>query len=102
KINKKLSIKNRLFNQVLAETIVDPETGEVLAEKGQRLERKLLNKLIPYIERQEDMLGEEVLSPHDGVLGEDIILQKVKIYDPTDPSGERVINVIGNGNVDSK
>ncbi len=100
KMNKKLNIKNRLFNQVLAETIVDPETGEVLAEKGDRLERKLLNKLIPYLERTENMLGENTFQPHDGVLDDEITLQTVKIIDPTDPSGERVLNVIGNGNVD--
>ena len=34
KINKKLHIKNRLFNQKLAETLVDAETGEVIAEEG--------------------------------------------------------------------
>ncbi|WP_156291771.1 DNA-directed RNA polymerase subunit beta [Oceanobacillus salinisoli] len=100
KMNKKLNIKNRLFNQVLAETIVDPETGEILAEKGDRLERKLLNKLIPYLENKEDMLGESTFQPHDGVLEEEIALQTVKIIDPTDPSGERVLHVIGNGNVE--
>ena len=34
KINKKLHIKNRLFNQRLAENLVDPETGEIVAETG--------------------------------------------------------------------
>ena len=34
KMNKKLHIKNRLFDQRLAETLVDPETGEIIAEKG--------------------------------------------------------------------
>ncbi|MFD1850714.1 DNA-directed RNA polymerase subunit beta [Oceanobacillus bengalensis] len=100
KMNKKLNIKNRLFNQVLAESVVDPETGEVLAEKGDKLERKLLNKIIPYLERKEDMVGEKTFQPHDGVLEDEIILQTVKIYDPTDPSGERVLTVTGNGNVD--
>ena len=38
KINKKLHIKNRLLNQRLAEPIVDPETGEVIVEKGEILE----------------------------------------------------------------
>ncbi|WP_085993693.1 DNA-directed RNA polymerase subunit beta [Oceanobacillus senegalensis] len=100
KMNKKLNIKNRLFNQVLAETLVDPETGEVLAEKGDKLERKLLNKLIPYLDRKEDMLGTGAYQPHDGVLEDEITLQTVKIVDPTDSSGERVLNVIGNGNVE--
>src|SRR5690625_2198656 len=51
KMNKKLHIKNRLFNQVLAETLVDQETGEVLAEKGDKIDRKLLNKLTPYLDQ---------------------------------------------------
>jgi len=100
KMNKKLHIKNRLFNQVLAEAIVDQETGEVLAEKGDRLERKLLDKLIPYLEREEQRLGERLLAPHDGVLEEEIAVQSVKIIDPTDPNGERELTVIGNGLVD--
>src|SRR5699024_5888823 len=29
KVNKKLNLKTRLFNQRLAETLADPETGEV-------------------------------------------------------------------------
>ena len=101
KMNKKLNIKNRLFNQVLAETIADPETGEVLAEKGDRLERKLLDKLIPFLEREEEKLGEHVISLHDGVLEEDISLQSIKIIDPTDPEGERELTIIGNGGVDN-
>ncbi|MCF3943864.1 DNA-directed RNA polymerase subunit beta [Oceanobacillus alkalisoli] len=100
KMNKKLNIKNRLFNQVLAETIADPETGEVLAEKGDRLERKLLDKLIPLLEREEEKLGEKTFSPHDGVLDEDIVLQSIRIVDPTDPEGERELTIIGNGGVD--
>ena len=101
KMNKKLHIKNRLFNQVLAETIVDPETGEVLAERGERLERKLLNKIIPYLEREEDMLGEVIAEPHEGIEDSQVRLQSVKIMDPTDPNGERELSVIGNANVDT-
>ncbi|WP_330949491.1 DNA-directed RNA polymerase subunit beta [Virgibacillus sp. MG-45] len=101
KMNKKLHLKNRLFNQVLAEPVVDPETGEVLAQKGEKLERKLLNKLIPYLEKTEDTLGEYTFQPEDGVLEDPIQLQSIKIVDPTDPSGEKELTVIGNGNVDS-
>ena len=42
KMNKKLHIKNRLFGQRLAETLVDPETGEIIAEKGTVLDRRTL------------------------------------------------------------
>ena len=100
KMNKKLDIKNRLFNQVLAETVVDEETGEVLAEEGSLLDRKLLNKLIPYLEREENKLGESLLTPHEGVLDEEIPVQSIKIIDPNDPEGERKLTVIGNGMVD--
>ncbi|GEN31966.1 DNA-directed RNA polymerase subunit beta [Cerasibacillus quisquiliarum] len=101
KINKKLHLKNRLFNQVLAEPIVDPETGEVLAQKGDKLERKLLDKIIPYLENKDSLIGEVVLDSEEAILGEPVHLQSVKIVDPTDPSGERVLHVIGNGNIES-
>ncbi|GAB3795828.1 DNA-directed RNA polymerase subunit beta [Virgibacillus kimchii] len=100
KMNKKLHIKNRLFNQVLAETVVDPETGEVLAQRGDKIDRKLLDQLMPFIESEEEKLGEKVLEPQEGVMDEEIPLQSVKIIDPTDPEGERELTVIGNGAVD--
>ena len=99
KINKKLNIKDRLFNQTLAETIVDPETGEVLAQKGDKLDRKLLNKLTPYLDRDENKLGEEVVELSEGIIEEPVRYQAIKIFDPTDPEGERILNVIGNADV---
>src|SRR5699024_1384356 len=53
KMNKKLDVKNRLLNQTLAEAMIDPETGEVIAEKGDKIDPKILNKLIPLLEREE-------------------------------------------------
>ncbi|KGX89367.1 DNA-directed RNA polymerase subunit beta [Pontibacillus marinus] len=100
KINKKLHIKNRLFNQVLAETLVDPETGEVLANEGDKLDRRLLDKVLPYLSGQDENLGEADIEPQDGVLDEPIRIQSVKIIDPTDPEGEKTLNVISNGDVD--
>ncbi|QHE50682.1 DNA-directed RNA polymerase subunit beta [Pontibacillus sp. HMF3514] len=101
KINKKLHIKNRLFNQVLAETLVDPETGEVLANEGDKLDRRLLDKVLPYLSGQDENLGEADIEPQDGVLDEPIRIQSVKIIDPTDPEGEKTLNVISNGDVDN-
>ncbi|SDC52321.1 DNA-directed RNA polymerase subunit beta [Pelagirhabdus alkalitolerans] len=100
KMNKKLHIKHRLFNQTLAETLADPETGEVIAEKGAKLDRRLLDKVLPFLEREENRLGEAYLEPSEGVLDGEIRAQAVKIVDPTDPSGERELTVIGNGLVD--
>ncbi|SDY24683.1 DNA-directed RNA polymerase subunit beta [Salimicrobium album] len=100
KMNKKLHIKDRLFNQVLAETLVDEETGEVLGEKGDKIDRRLLNRLIPHFDKEENSLAEEDLQPGDAILDEDVKVQSVKVVDPTDPEGEKSINVIGNANVD--
>ncbi|TCS94211.1 DNA-directed RNA polymerase subunit beta [Hazenella coriacea] len=98
KMNKKLHIKNRLLNQKLAEPIVDPETGEILADAGQVLERRVLDKLLPVL------TGETAFGLHDytvrgGVPDEGPIrLQTVKIYSPLDES--KVIKVISNAEVD--
>src|SRR5699024_6130674 len=101
KMNKKLNIKDRLLNQTLAEAIVDTETGEVLAEAGDKLDRKLLNKLIPYLEKDEGKICEEDVTLYNGVVDEDVKVQSIKISDPTDSEGERVLHVVGNGGLDS-
>ncbi|MDX8047380.1 DNA-directed RNA polymerase subunit beta [Gracilibacillus sp. S3-1-1] len=100
KLNKKLHLKNRLFNQILAEPLVDPETGEVIANAGDQLDRRLLDKILPILDSEENRFGEKVLEPHEGVLEEPIHVQSVKIIDPTDPEGERKLTVLGNCNVD--
>ena len=91
KINKKLHIKNRLFNQKLAENLVNLETGEIIAEAGQVIDRKLLNKLIPLFDSGLNYLNYE---PKLGVLEDAIPLQIVKIYAPN--SEDVAINVISN------
>ncbi|MDN4076194.1 MULTISPECIES: DNA-directed RNA polymerase subunit beta [Fictibacillus] len=98
KINKKLHIKNRLFNQKLAETLADPETGEVLAEAGTLLDRRTLDKILPYLENG---IGFRHVTPAGGVAeDQDIPLQSINIYAPDDADGERIIKVIGNANVE--
>lgn len=96
KMNKKLSIKNRLLNQTLAEAIADPETGEIIAEKGTLLDRRELDRIIPFLEQG---AGYETLEPVGGVLDEDITISSVKIYAPNSED-EKVINVIGNADVE--
>ncbi|MBJ8113964.1 hypothetical protein JDS99_31515, partial [Bacillus cereus group sp. N6] len=64
KINKKLHIKNRLFNQLLAETLVDPENGEILAAEGTILERRTLDRILPYLEKN---IGLKTAKPMGGV-----------------------------------
>ncbi|MBO4411579.1 MAG: DNA-directed RNA polymerase subunit beta, partial [Lachnospiraceae bacterium] len=45
KFNKKLNLKYRLSGQKLAEDVVDPETGEILAEAGTTPDRSLAQKI---------------------------------------------------------
>ena len=98
KMNKKLHIKNRLFNQVIAETLADPETGEILVEKGTVLDRRTLDKIIPYLENG---IGFRTLSQVGGVLDEDVTIQSIKIFAPNEDE-EKVINVISNAYIDEE
>ncbi|GFR38859.1 DNA-directed RNA polymerase subunit beta [Insulibacter thermoxylanivorax] len=96
KINKKLHIKNRLFNQRLAEPLVDPETGEILAEAGQIIDRRLLDQLLPHLEKN---VGYKDYPMANGVLDDPAVtLQKISIYSPNDDG--KVIPIISNGLVD--
>ncbi|WP_096186205.1 DNA-directed RNA polymerase subunit beta [Evansella halocellulosilytica] len=98
KMNKKLHIKNRLFNQRLAETLVDPDTGEVLAEEGALIDRRLLDRLLPYLESN---VGFKHINLHGGVVDdEEVDLQSVLIYPPNGTEEDEPIRVIGNGVVD--
>ncbi len=96
KINKKLHIKNRLFNQRIAETLVDPETGEILVEKGTLLDRRTLDRILPYLEKG---IGFKTLHPVGGVVEEEVLVQSIKIFAPGESDGEKEINIIGNANV---
>ncbi|WP_019414591.1 DNA-directed RNA polymerase subunit beta [Paenisporosarcina sp. TG20] len=96
KMNKKLNIKNRLLNQILAETLVDPETGEILAEQGAVIDRRLLDRLIPHLENG---IGFSTTSHVGGVLDGDITLQTIKVYAPKSEA-QQEINVISNAYVE--
>jgi len=96
KLNKKLHIKNRLFNQRLAETLADPETGEIIAEEGTLLDRRNLDKIISHLENG---TGFKTYNQHSGVLDGDIVVQSIKIYAPHEDD-DKVINVIGNAYVE--
>ena len=98
KMNKKLDVQNRLFNQTLAETLVDPETGEILLEKDEVIDRRALDRLLPHLEKG---IGFQQISHAEGVLDEEITIQSIKIYAPNPNSEEKqVINVISNAYVD--
>ena len=66
KFNKKLALRSRIRNQILAEDIVDPSTGEILAEKGTtvtlELADKIQNAAVPYVWIQTEERNVKVLS----------------------------------------
>ena len=66
KFNKKLMLRNRIAGHVLAEDVVDPSTGEVLAEAGTKLTRELAddiqNAAVPFVWIQTEERNEKVLS----------------------------------------
>ena len=93
KVNKKLDLRTRLLNLTLAETLVDPETGEIIAEKGTVLTHQVM----------EDTLGDYLVNglnsvtyypSEDGVVTDPMTVQVIKVFSPRDP--EREVNVIGN------
>ncbi|MDS0490876.1 DNA-directed RNA polymerase subunit beta [Lacticaseibacillus paracasei] len=99
KVNKKLSLKTRLLNQVLAETLADPDTGEVIAQKGTKVDRQVMDKLAPYLDR--DDFKTFTYQPSDqGVVTDPIELQSIKVYSQVTPDKE--INLIGNGHIGKK
>ena len=66
KFNKKLALRSRIRNQILAEDAVDPSTGEILAEKGTTvtldLADKIQNAAVPYVWIQAEERNVKVLS----------------------------------------
>ncbi|MCG4584171.1 DNA-directed RNA polymerase subunit beta, partial [Anaerosalibacter bizertensis] len=60
KFNKKLALRNRIVGMISAENIVDPETGEILAEEGEKIS---LDKAIEIenkgIKRVDLLVGED-------------------------------------------
>jgi len=96
KINKKLHIKNRLFNQRLAESLIDVDTGEIVAEAGQTVDRRLLDEIMPYLEKSVGFKNYHVAG---GVMdSEDIPLQTIDVFSPIEDG--KVVKVIANANID--
>ncbi len=66
KFNKKLSLRNRIHGQVLAEDVVDVSTGEIIAEQGTTVTRELAdniqNAAVPYVWIQGEERNIKVLS----------------------------------------
>ncbi|MFD1131583.1 DNA-directed RNA polymerase subunit beta [Paenibacillus provencensis] len=98
KINKKLHIKNRLFNQRLAESLIDISTGEIIAEAGQIVDRRLLDEIMPALENEE-AVGQRTYHVANGVLdANDIPVQTIDVFSPIEDG--KVVKLIANSNID--
>ncbi|MGO2082213.1 DNA-directed RNA polymerase subunit beta [Vagococcus sp.] len=97
KVNKKLNLKTRLLNQTLAETLVDPETGEIIVEKGTVITHAVMENLKDYLDA--GINCETFYPTEDGVVTEPMTIQVIRVFSPKDP--ERVVNMIGNANLDA-
>ncbi|CAH1227230.1 DNA-directed RNA polymerase subunit beta [Paenibacillus sp. JJ-223] len=96
KINKKLHIKNRLFNQRLAESLIDTDTGEIIAEAGQMVDRRLLDEIMSYLEKS---VGFRTYHVANGVLdANDIPVQTIDVFSPIEDG--KVVKLIANANID--
>ncbi|MBO5144834.1 MAG: DNA-directed RNA polymerase subunit beta [Lachnospiraceae bacterium] len=66
KFNKKLALKNRIRNQILAEDVVDPFSGEILGQKGDKvtveMAETIQNAAVPFVWIQTEERLVKVLS----------------------------------------
>ncbi len=66
KFNKKLMLRNRIAGHVLAEDVIDPTTGEAIAEAGTQVSRELAdtiqNAAVPYVMIRTEERDVKVLS----------------------------------------
>jgi DNA-directed RNA polymerase subunit beta len=96
KINKKLSLKNRLLGYTLAETLADPDTGEVLAAKGTVVNNEIMDVLKDYLDR-DDFKTVTYTPSEEGAIPEPITVQEVKVFSREIP--DREIKLISNGHI---
>lgn len=98
KANKKLHLKHRLFNQKLAEPIVNSETGEIVVDEGTVLDRRKLDEIMDVLETN---ANSEVFELEGSVIDEPVEIQSIKVYVSNDEEG-RTTTVIGNALPDSE
>lgn len=98
KINKKLSLKSRLLNQTLAETLADPDTGEIIAKKGTIVTHAVMETLEKYLDRDDFKMV--TYTPSDeGVMQDPITVQEIKVFSKVNP--EREVKLISNGHINA-
>lgn len=96
KTNKKLSLKTRLLGLTLGETLADPDTGEVIAQKGTVVTKDVMKDLAPYLDKKD--FKAYTFNPSDeAVVTKPMTVQIVQVQSVNDP--DRVVPIIGNDNI---
>ena len=89
KFNKKLMLRNRIAGHVLAEDVIDPTTGEVIAEAGTQVSRELAdtiqNAAVPYVMIQTEERDVKVLSS---------MMVDLRTYVDCDPQGLGITELV--------
>ena len=80
----------------MAETLADPETGEILANKGDVVTKEVLKKLEPALE-SDDFKMVTYTPSDEAVVTAPVKLQKILVYSKKDP--ERVVPIVSNGHI---
>ena len=89
-------MKYRLLGQTLAETLADPETGEILANKGDVVTKEVLKTLEPALDNDDFKMV--TYTPSDeAVVTAPVKLQKILVYSKNDP--DRVVPIVANGHI---
>ena len=96
KVNKKPSLKNRLLGYTLAETLADPDTGEVLAAKGTVVNNEVMDVLKDYLDR-DDFKTVTYTPSEEGAIPEPVTVQEIKVFSREIP--DREIKLISNGHI---
>ncbi|GLB46598.1 DNA-directed RNA polymerase subunit beta [Philodulcilactobacillus myokoensis] len=96
KINQKLDMATRLQGMTLAETLADPDTGEIIAKKGTVLDKHVMQTLKPYLKKK-DFKAYTFNPSEQAVVTKPATVQIIKVQKPSDPTQE--VRIIGNDNI---
>ncbi|MDK6837016.1 hypothetical protein, partial [Klebsiella pneumoniae] len=67
------------MRQTLAETLADPDTGEIIAKKGTVVTHELMDKLEKYLDR-DDFKTVTYQPSEEAVLPDQITVQEIKVF----------------------
>ncbi|MBE3556394.1 MAG: DNA-directed RNA polymerase subunit beta [Firmicutes bacterium] len=96
KVNKKLNMRSRLLHQQLAEDVVDPQTGEIVAQAGQTVDRRLFEQISEALDHGANSI--RIHTPGSATGEGELHLRAVEIVAP-DEEGRR-LRIFDNGAVE--